>query len=152
MTRRRGAGSRGEFSANRGSAPASSVEFTAVPRLLRALRGAVAITEDTPEEVASQVEVLLREAFARNGVAIEDIVSILFTATDDITSVFPAQAARERLDLGDVPLLCARELNVEGALPGVIRTLIHFYTERERHEVRHVYLGSATTLRPDLDV
>ena len=124
----------------------------AVPRLLRALRGAVAITEDTPEEVASQVEVLLREAFARNGIAIEDIVSILFTATDDIHSAFPAQAARERLDLGDVPLLCARELNVEGALPGVIRTLIHFYTERERHEVQHVYLGSATVLRPDLDV
>lgn len=123
-----------------------------MPRLLRALRGAVAITEDTPEEVASQVELLLREAFSRNGVAIEDLVSILFTATDDIRSAFPAQAARERLDLADVPLLCARELNVEGALPGVIRMLIHFYTERERHEVQHVYLGSATALRPDLAV
>lgn len=121
-------------------------------RLLRALRGAVAITEDTPEEVASQVEALLREAFARNGVATEDLVSVLFTATDDIRSVFPAQAARERLELADVPLLCARELNVEGALPGVIRTLIHFYTDKERHEVQHVYLGSATSLRPDLDV
>ncbi|MDE0195448.1 MAG: chorismate mutase [bacterium] len=123
-----------------------------MPRLLRALRGAVAITEDTPEEVASQVEALLREAFARNGVATEDLVSIIFTATDDIHSVFPAQAARERLQLADVPLLCARELNVEGALPGVIRTLIHFYTDKERHEVQHVYLGSATSLRPDLDV
>ena len=123
-----------------------------MPRLLRALRGAVAITEDTPEEVASQVEALLREAFARNGVASEDLVSILFTATDDIHSMFPAQAARERLGLADVPLLCARELNVEGALPGVIRTLIHFYSDRERHEVQHVYLGSATALRPDLDV
>ncbi len=134
------------------SRPARSVEFTAVSRLLRALRGAVAITEDTPEEVASQVEALLREAFARNGVATEDLVSIIFTATDDIHSVFPAQAARERLQLADVPLLCARELNVEGALPGVIRTLIHFYTDKERHEVQHVYLGSATSLRPDLDV
>ncbi|MCY3663609.1 MAG: chorismate mutase [bacterium] len=123
-----------------------------MPRLLRALRGAVVITEDTPEEVASQVEALLREAFVRNGVATEDLVSIFFTATDDIHSVFPAQAARERLELADVPLLCARELNVEGALPGVIRTLIHFYTDKERHEVQHVYLGSATSLRPDLDV
>lgn len=123
-----------------------------MPRLLRALRGAVAITEDTPEEVASQVEVLLREAFARNGIDTEDIVSILFTATDDIHSAFPAQAARERLGLGDVPLLCARELSVQGALPAVIRMLIHFYTERERREVQHVYLGSAMTLRPDLDV
>jgi len=102
--------------------------------------------------VASQVEALLREAFARNGVATEDLVSIIFTATDDIHSVFPAQAARERLQLADVPLLCARELNVEGALPGVIRTLIHFYTDKERHEVQNVYLGSATSLRPDLDV
>ncbi len=123
-----------------------------MPRLLRALRGAVVIKEDTPEEVASQVEALLRESFARNDVATEDLVSILFTATDDIHSAFPAQAARERLSLGDVPLLCARELNIEGAMPGVIRMLAHFYTDRTRHEVEHVYLGSATELRPDLDV
>ena len=98
------------------------------------------------------MEVLLREAFDRNAIAVEDIVSILFTATDDVRSAFPAQAARERLGLGDVPLLCARELDVEGALGGVIRTLVHFYTERGRHEVQHVYLGSASALRPDLDV
>ena len=128
-----------------------SVQFAPVPRLLRALRGAVAIPEDTPEAVASQVETLLREAFARNGVATEDLVSIFFTATEDIRSAFPAQAARERLGLADVPLLCSRELNVEGALPGVIRMLAHFYTDRERREVQHVYLGSATVLRPDLD-
>ena len=121
-------------------------------RLLLALRGAIAIREDTPEEVAAQVEALLREAFARNGIATEDLVSILFTATDDIRSAFPAQAARERLGLGDVPLLCARELNIEGAMPGVIRMLAHFYTDLARHEVQHVYLGSAIELRPDLDV
>ena len=121
-------------------------------RILRALRGAVAITEDTPDEVVSQVEALLRESFARNGVTAEDLVSVFFTATDDICSAFPAQAARERLGLADVPLLCAREMNVEGALPRVIRLLAHFYTERERHEVQHVYLGSATALRPDLDI
>ena len=125
--------------------------MTSVPRFLRALRGAAAITEDTPEEVASQVEALLREAFARNGVANEDLVSILFTATDDIRSAFPAQAARERLGLADVPLLCARELDVEGALQGVIRMMAHFYSDRDRHEIEHVYLGSATGLRPDLD-
>ncbi|MCY3786433.1 MAG: chorismate mutase [bacterium] len=123
-----------------------------MPRLLRALRGAVVITEDTREEVASGVEALLREGFARNGVANEDIVSILFTATEDIRSAFPAQAARERLGLADIPLLCARELDVEGALPGVIRMLVHFYSDRDRREVEHVYLGSANVLRPDLDV
>lgn len=123
-----------------------------VPRLLRALRGAVAITEDTPEEVARGVEALLRESFERNGVATEDLVSILFTATEDIRSAFPAQVARERLDLADVPLLCAKELNIHGALPRVIRLLVHFYTDRARDEVEHVYLGPATALRPDLAV
>ena len=121
-----------------------------MPRLLRALRGAIAITEDIPDEVASQVEALLRESFARNGISNDDLVSILFTATDDIRSAFPAQAARERLGLGDVPLLCARELDIEGAMPGVIRMLVHFYTDRARHEIEHVYLGSAIELRPDL--
>ena len=124
--------------------------MVAVTRLLRALRGAVAITEDTPEEVATQVEALLREAFAQNGIATEDLVSIVFTATDDIRSAFPAQGARERLGLAEVPLLCAREMKVDGALPGVIRLLAHFYTERDRDEVKHVYLGLATGLRPDL--
>lgn len=123
-----------------------------MPRLLRALRGAVTVPEDTPEEVAAQVERLLREAFTRNGVAAEDLVSIFFTATDDIRSVFPAQVARERLGLTDVPLLCSRELNIEGSLPRVIRMLVHFYTDRARDEVEHVYLGSATALRPDLAV
>ncbi len=102
--------------------------------------------------MASQVEALLRESFARNEVVTEDLVSIFFTATDDIRSAFPAQVARERLDLGDVPLLCARELNIDGALPRVVRMLVHFYTDRDRDEIEHVYLGTATSLRPDLSV
>lgn len=106
--------------------------------------------EDDPDEVASQIEALLRESFARNDVAAEHLVSVFFTATDDIRSVFPAQVARERLGLADVPLLCARELNVDGGLPRVIRVLVHFYTDRERDEIEHVYLGAATALRPDL--
>ena len=121
-----------------------------MPRLVRALRGAVTVPRDTPEEVARQVEALLRESFARNDVAADDLVSIFFTATDDIRSAFPARVARERLGLADVPLLCARELNVDGALPRVIRMLAHFYTDRDRGEVEHVYLGTATSLRPDL--
>jgi chorismate mutase len=121
-----------------------------VPPLLRALRGAVTVPEDDPDEVASQIEALLRESFTRNGIAAEDLVSIFFTATDDIRSVFPAQVARERLGLVDVPLLCARELNVDGGLPRVVRMLVHFYTVRDRDEVEHVYLGAAAALRPDL--
>ena len=102
--------------------------------------------------MASQVEELLRECFDRNGIAVEDLVSIFFTATDDIRSAFPAQAARERLGLTDVPLLCSRELTVDSSLPRVIRMLAHFYSDRERPEVQHVYLGAATALRPDLAV
>ena len=108
------------------------------------------IAEDTAEEVAVGVAELLREAFDRNAISNDDLVSILFTATDDITSAFPAQAARDRLGLGDVPLLCAREMNVAGPVPRVIRMLMHFYTDRPRSEVRHVYLGHAGVLRPDL--
>jgi chorismate mutase len=85
----------------------------------------------------------------RNGVDHDDIVSILFTATDDITSMFPATAARS-LGLGDVPLICASELAITGAMPRCIRVLMHFYTERKREALHHVYLEGARGLRDDL--
>ena len=79
----------------------------------------------------------------------EDIVSIIFTATDDLHAQFPATAARA-LGLGDVPLICARELDIEGGMPRAIRVLMHLYTERSRAELHHVYLGAAKSLRDDL--
>ncbi len=85
----------------------------------------------------------------RNGVEHEDIVSIIFTATDDLTAQFPATAARA-LGLGDVPLICARELGVEGGMPLTIRVLMHLYSERSRSELHHVYLEGARSLRDDL--
>jgi chorismate mutase len=85
----------------------------------------------------------------RNGVDHDDLISILFTATDDLTSVFPATAARA-VGLGDVPLICARELAIEGATPRCIRVLMHLQTERDRSELRHVYLEGAKGLRDDL--
>ena len=85
----------------------------------------------------------------RNGIVHDDLVSIVFTATDDISSMFPATAARA-LGLGDVPLICARELSVRGAVPRCVRVLMHFYTEAPRASLHHVYLEGARGLRDDL--
>ena len=120
-----------------------------MPPAVRALRGATTVDADTQEQVYERVQALLRELLARNGVDHEDIISILFTATDDIRSVFPAAAARA-IGLGDVPLLCARELSIEDGTPLCIRVLMHLSTERPRSELHHVYLEGAKGLRDDL--
>lgn len=116
---------------------------------VRALRGATTLDEDTPEQMHERVQTLLREMLARNGVGHDDLISIVFTATDDLRSMFPAAAARA-IGLGDVPLLCARELDVDGGTPRCVRVLMHIVTDRPRHELRHVYLEGAKGLRDDL--
>jgi chorismate mutase len=116
---------------------------------LRALRGATTVDADTEEQIDERVTALLREMLERNAVDHDDLVSIIFTATDDIRSKFPATAART-VGLGDVPLLCARELDIEGATPMCVRILMHLTTERSRTELRHVYLEGARGLRDDL--
>lgn len=116
---------------------------------VRALRGATTVDEDTPEHIEERVVALLDELLERNGVHHDDLISILFTATDDVVSTFPATAARKR-GLGDVPLICARELAVEGGTPMCIRVMVHLTTERARDELHHVYLEGARGLRDDL--
>jgi chorismate mutase len=113
------------------------------------LRGATTLDADTEAQVLDRVQVLLREMLERNGVDHDDLVSIVFTATEDVTSAFPAAAARAA-GLGDVPLLCARELSIVGATPRCIRVLMHVTTDRSRAELRHVYLEGAKGLRDDL--
>jgi chorismate mutase len=120
-----------------------------VPIAVRALRGATTIDEDTTEHINERVTTLLREMFARNGVDHDDIISIIFTATDDIHATFPATAART-IGLGDVPLLCARELEIIDGTRHCIRVLVHLTTERARNELHHVYLEQARGLRDDL--
>jgi chorismate mutase len=117
--------------------------------VLRALRGATTLDEDNAGQVNDRVRVLISSMLERNGIGHDDVVSILFTATDDIASMFPAAAARS-LGLGDVPLICARELNVTGAVPRCIRVLMHFYTEHSREALHHIYLEGARGLRDDL--
>lgn len=116
---------------------------------VRAARGAIVVARDDAEVVLSTTRRLLDSMLDRNRVATDDIVSVLFTATDDLRSAFPAEAAR-RMGLGRVPLMCAREIPVEGAKPRVVRVLMHFYTELHPGEVDHVYLDGAESLRDDL--
>lgn len=115
----------------------------------RAVRGAIQVASDSADEVLSSTERLLTAVLERNAIAREDIVSVFFTATHDLRSAFPAEAAR-RMGLGAVPLMCAQEIPVEGAMPRVVRVLLHFHTERTQAEVLPTYLDGAETLRDDL--
>jgi len=116
---------------------------------VRALRGATTVESDEAEHVGERTRTLVQTMLDRNGVQHDDLISVLFTATDDIHSVFPATAARS-LGLADVPLICARELDVVGAMPLCIRVMMHCTTTRSRRELHHVYLENAVALRHDL--
>lgn len=116
---------------------------------VRALRGATRVDADTPEQINKQVGELINEMLTVNGIDEEDLISVIITATDDVTSMFPAAAARA-VGLGAVPLLCAREISVAGAMTRVIRVLMHFTTERSRADLRPVYLAGTEVLRDDL--
>jgi chorismate mutase len=116
---------------------------------LYALRGANQATANEREAILGATDELMRELMARNSVAPPEMVSCIFTLTDDLDAEFPAVAARD-LGLNRVPLLCTREVPVPGSLPRVIRVLLHYYAP-EDHEPRHVYLGEARALRADLD-
>lgn len=116
---------------------------------LVALRGATTCSDDTPEQVIEATSELLTEMFERNLVDPADLVSIVFTATPDLTSSFPAEAARA-LGIADVPLLCAQEMAVPGAVARCIRVLAHLYSTRDRSVLQHVYLRGAEGLRRDL--
>ena len=115
----------------------------------RALRGATTVDDDTAEQVHERVIELLETLFERNGLDHDALVSIVFTATDDIHAAFPAAAARA-YGLGDVPLLCARELDIVGGTPRCIRVLVHLESDVPRRDLHHVYLHGAVHLRDDL--
>ena len=120
-----------------------------MPPAVRALRGATTVDADTTEQIHERVQALLAAMLDRNDVSKDDLVSIVFTATGDIHSMFPAAAARV-IGMGDVPLLCAQELDIDGGTPRCIRVLMHVETERSRAELHHVYLEGARGLRDDL--
>lgn len=116
---------------------------------LFALRGATSVDVNSAGAILGATDWLMREIMKRNVIGPDDVVSCIFTLTDDLDAEFPAVAARH-LGFGKVPLLCAREVPVPGSLPKVIRVLIHYYAD-DGHEPRHVYLGEARALRADLE-
>jgi chorismate mutase len=116
---------------------------------LFALRGAISVDRNSSEAIVGATEWLMREIMKRNDIGPADTVSCIFTATEDLDADFPAVAARN-LGFDRVPLLCSREIPVPGALPRVIRVLMHYHAPDD-HEAQHVYLGDARSLRSDLE-
>jgi chorismate mutase len=118
---------------------------------VRGIRGATVTTEDQPEAIRQATRELLQAILERNpALLLEDLASVLFTVTPDLTSVYPAQAARQ-MGWQHVPLMCAQEIPVPGSLPHCIRVLLHWNTDVPQSAIQHVYLGEARRLRPDLD-
>lgn len=117
--------------------------------MIRGVRGAITVEIDQAEEVLAATRELLRVMKKENEIQVEDIVSVLFSATADIKSVFPAQAARS-LGWTQVPLMCFQEMEVPDSLAMCIRVLIHINSDKAQKEIRHVYLKEASNLRPDL--
>jgi chorismate mutase len=120
-----------------------------VPMPVRAVRGATQVDHNDRDEILDATAELVAEVLYRNKLTPDDVISILFTATPDLTAEFPAYAAR-KMGLGDVPLLCATEIAVPGSMPRVLRVMAHVETNLRRAEVRHVYLRGAAQLRSDL--
>jgi chorismate mutase len=116
---------------------------------LFALRGAISVDANTEQSILAGTRELVGAIMERNELAPEQMVSCVFSATTDLNAQFPAVAARD-LGLGRVPLLCTQEIEVPGALPRVIRMLLHYYAP-EGHAPQHVYLGEASSLRTDLE-
>ena len=116
---------------------------------VRAVRGATQVDDDDRDQILDATTELLEAVLERNGLSHGDLISVVFTATADLKAEFPAYAARQ-MGIVDVPLLCAAEIDVPGAMPRVLRLLAHVETPRPRAEVRHVYLRGAAGLRTDL--
>ncbi len=117
--------------------------------LVRAIRGAITVPENTKKEILDSTKELLLEILERNEIKTDDLISIIFTMTNDLDAVFPAVAARE-IGLIDVPLMCTNEIAVPGSLSSCVRILLQFNTDKTNHDLVHVYLKGASILRPDL--
>jgi chorismate mutase len=116
---------------------------------VRAVRGATQLEVDEREHLLERVAELITAVLEGNDLSTDDLISVLFTVTPDLGSEFPAVAGRQ-VGLVDVPLICAQEIDVPGALPRVVRMMLHTETPRSREQVQHVYLHGAVALRPDL--
>jgi chorismate mutase len=114
---------------------------------VRAVRGATQLEGDDRDHLLDRVAEM--DVMESNNLAVDDFISVIFTSTSDLVSEFPAYAARQ-LGFGEVPLICARELEIEGSMPRVVRMLAHVESELPKAEVTHCYLHGAAALRKDL--
>ncbi|MBG0829631.1 chorismate mutase [Planomonospora sp. ID67723] len=117
--------------------------------MVRAIRGAIQVEGNDRDAILSGVTELVSEVMERNGLTTDDVISVIFTATPDLTAEFPALAAR-KLGFHEVPLICASEIDVPGALPHVVRLMAHVETDKSRQDIQHVYLRGAVALRVDI--
>ncbi|AQS58586.1 chorismate mutase [Desulforamulus ferrireducens] len=116
---------------------------------VRGIRGAITVERNNSEEIGAATKELLQTIAERNQLDLEDVVSVFFTVTEDLTASYPAKAARE-IGWHNVPLFSALEPPIEGALPRCIRILVHVNTGKSQQEIKHVFLREAACLRPDL--
>jgi chorismate mutase len=114
----------------------------------RAIRGATTANANTAEDILEATEELLRTVLSLNEMGPDDLVSLIFTTTTDLNATFPAVAARG-MGLDQIPLMCAHEMNVPGALDMCVRVMIHVNTTRTAADIKHVYLRRAQALRPE---
>ncbi|MCK5929444.1 MAG: chorismate mutase [Nocardioides sp.] len=116
---------------------------------VRAIRGATQLEEDARDHMLERVAEMVTDVMEANGLEVDDFISVIFTATSDLVSEFPAYAAR-RLGFGEIPLICARELEIDGSMPRCVRMMAHVETDLPRADITHVYLHGAAALRSDL--
>lgn len=117
--------------------------------MVRAIRGAITVENNSAEEILSATEKMLKAIIDENNLKIDDMISMLFSLTPDLDAVFPARAARN-MGIVDVPLMCMSEIPIDGALEKCVRILLHVNSDKSLKEINHVYLGGAVVLRPDL--
>lgn len=117
---------------------------------VRGVRGAITVGENTEEAILEGTTVMIQEIIRKNDLKPEDVASVILTVTPDLNATFPARAVRAIPGWELVPLMCTTEIPVPGSLPLCIRTLILFNTDKSLQEIRHVFLGGAKVLRPDL--
>ena len=116
---------------------------------VRAIRGAIQVEANTPESIAAGTKELLAEILQANSLTPSSVISVILTATPDLNAAFPAAAARE-VGFEAVPLLCAVEIDVPGALPRTIRAMAQVETDLASTEISHIYLHGAKALRRDI--
>lgn len=118
--------------------------------MIRGVRGAITVNQNTEEEIVAAAERLFREAISANNISPNDVASIFISATEDVNAVFPAKALRNIVGWTYVPVMCMKELSIPASLQMCIRFMIHINTELEQEDIKHIYLEGAEKLRPDL--